>query len=370
MELADTLSKLISFKTITIEQKINREALQWIRNQIKTLPITLNIFSQKGYPSLLITTRPTNKPKIILYGHIDVVEGKEKLFSTHIEKNRLYGRGAYDMKFALACYIKLLHEIGPNLSQYDFGIMIVSDEERGGFNGVPTILTKGYSTDFCLIPDGGGSENGEDWSYELMSKGVYQITVKSQGKNAHPSRPWDGENAIEKLMEFSNALKAEFIHEPCGDNKHEHTTSNLSNISGGGKSNQVPSSAEAKIDIRYYIPEINLEELKSKIEKVKSKFDGISIEEHAMGDSVRIDLDNPLVKNFLAVCAKIKGKPSEPIISHGSSDARFFYKQSIPTVLVRPYGGDLHGDNEWIDLDDLNRFYDALKTFVLENAKV
>lgn len=370
MELACLLQNLIAFQTITDDKATNHMALQWVEKQIETLPVTLVRFSQEGYPSLLITTRQTNKPKITLYAHMDVVKGQKDLFIPSIEKNQLHGRGAYDMKFALACYIKLLHEIGSDLSQYDFGVMIVSDEERGGFNGVPAILSKGYSTDLCLIPDGGGSENGEDWSYESMSKGVYQITVTSKGTNAHSSRPWAGENAIEKLIRFTDTLKKEFKEEPCGDAKHEHSTFNLGTIEGGEAGNQVPNSATAIIDIRYYVPEMNLEKLRSIVEQTRSMFDGINVKESALGNNVQIDLTNPLVKRFLDICATVKGKPSQPIVSHGSSDARFFAEKSIPTLLTRPNGGDLHSDNEWIDLDDLDRFYKAIKTFIIENARI
>lgn len=56
-------------------------------------------------------------------------------------------------------------------------------------------------------------------------------------------------------------------------------------------------------------------------------------------------------------------------ISHGSSDARYFAKANIPVLLVNPMGGAYHCENEWIDLDDLERYYAVFKQWAFSVAK-
>jgi len=50
--------------------------------------------------------------------------------------------------------------------------------------------------------------------------------------------------------------------------------------------------------------------------------------------------------------------------SHGSSDARFFLEKGIPAILIRPVGGNLHSEKEWIDIKSLEVFYEVLKEFI------
>lgn len=365
MELATLLNHLVALKTITFDKEANKLAITWVLDQIKHLPINQTQFEVGGYSSVILTTQKTTKPKVMLYSHIDVDDGNPSLFNPRIENHKLYGRGAYDMKFALACYIKLLLELGGSLPKYDFGLMITSDEEKGGFNGAGTIL-KDYSTEFCLIPDG-----GEDWNFESISKGVYQIEIEitSHGHSAHSARPWQGENAIEKLMAFLTLLKSNFDQVSCNNDDHYYTTANISTISGGKATNTVPDIAKAMIDIRY-IPEMGLSKLRKIVSDIKANFTEVDVTEVALGSSVKVDLSNALVKKFLITCSEITGNASLPIISHGASDARFFAEKSIPTILIRPKGGDLHSDNEWIDLDDLALFYNAIKTFVTETTYI
>ena len=63
--------------------------------------------------------------------------------------------------------------------------------------------------------------------------------------------------------------------------------------------------------------------------------------------------------------------PSTPaMLSHGSSDARFFMWQKIPTIVIAPKGGGHHSENEWVDLKDMAKFHLVLKEFVGKVAKV
>lgn len=356
------LEKLISFKTITEDKKENKKALVWIKNQVRNLPLFLREFEIRGFPSLILTTQKGKQPIIWFQAHLDVVPGPERVFQPKIRKGILYGRGAFDMKFAIACYLRLLKDLGENLSKYDFGIIITSDEEIGGFNGVKAILGKGFSSKVCFLPDG-----GKNWQFEKSAKGVFHLLIESKGKSGHGSRPWLAKNALDNLIDFLLALKKKFPQEPCKIKNHYHNTFSLGKIEGGEVANKIPNLAKALIDIRF------ISSKKSQIEKIlnftKRDFKNIKIKKIAFGDSIDIDINNPYLRLFSQIAREKFNIKTSFTISHGTSDARFFLKNKIPVILIRPKGGGHHSENEWIDLKDLEKFYFVLKEFVKTVAK-
>ncbi len=362
----ELLTQLIAFKTLSRDHATNRQALGWIKKELKKLPLYFTEKECGGFPSLLVTTRKTKKPLVWLQAHVDVVPGAQELFTPREQGGRLYGRGAFDMKFAIACYIKLFKELGQNLPEYDFGMMLTTDEEVGGFNGVKMILDEGYSSKVCFLPDCGGA----NWEFEQAAKGVCHFLVTSKGKSSHASRPWLGVNAIDRLVMFLNALKQRTIIEPCCDGQdHYHTTMNIGKIEGGEAVNSVPEMARVWVDVRF-IHAAALTEVRQSIQEIRKDFLGIKVEELMSGPSYSIDTQEYYHQLFQRLAKEYGQVTPRFSVSHGSSDARFFMEKGIPTILVRPKGDGHHGPKEWVDIKDLERFYGVLKIFVEQAAKL
>lgn len=359
--ISELLQDLVRFKTISVDHETNRQALNWVVDQLAGLPVHIKLHEFKEYPSMVISTQPTLKSIICLHSHIDVVDGDSNLFEPEIKGNRLYGRGTYDMKFALACYLQLMKELGNGLAKYAFSVMIPTDEERGGFNGAKALLEYGYTSDVCFSPDG-----GENWKFEVSAKGFLQVKLRSKGVSAHGSRPWLGKNAIVELMKFLENLQR-YFPEHCSDDNHYHSTMNIGTIRGGDAINKVPDYAEALVDIRF-IPEQPRKEIWQIIRKVGEAFPNIEIEEPAHGSCFKADPNNPFFQAYSRLMRKQVGVEEAFICSHGSSDARFFAERDILVIAVRPPGGGLHSNEEWIELEGLERFYSILKQFVVQNT--
>lgn len=358
MTTEQILKKLITFKTISKNHEENDACLSWIKKQTKSLPIFTTGIRRQSFPSVVVTTRKTKRPAIWLAAHIDVVPGAASSFIPKQKGNRLYGRGTFDMKFAVACYIKLLQDLGSDLPRCNFGIMLTSDEEVGGANGAKYLVDKGYRSNVVILPDGGA-----DWKIEKGAKGVLQLRVVSRGVSGHGSRPWSGRNAIVTLAEFLLLLQKEFVAEPCRDTMHRHATCNIGKIEGGAAINQIPDYAMAHVDIR-----LTSEKERKIVEKIvftlQKRYKGIRVETEATGKSYQFDLGLPYFKRFSEVARKKYGIRTGSVFSHGSSDARFFAEKGIPVISTRPKGGGHHSEREWIDTTDLNRFYEVLKDFV------
>ncbi len=363
--LEEYLKKLIKFKTISKDFAENGDALKWIENEVKDLPVYIKKYDKNGFKSLVITTRKTKTPKIMLAAHLDVVKGSDRVFEPVIKDGKLFGRGVFDMKYAIACYLKLLKELKEYIPRSDLGIMITTDEEIGGANGVNYLLNEEkYSAQVCVLPDG-----GVNWQLITESKGILQVKVKSEGKSAHGSKPWLGESAIDNLIDFLRKLKAEKLF---GENyylrqqEHYYNTINVGKISGGEVANQVADYAEAVLDIRFVSKE-NEDDILNLLKNVAKESGKIEIEKNISGYPLNTDENNDYVREFIKI-AHHNGIDIKPTFTHGSSDARFFSENKIPVIVIRPDGGGHHSEEEWIDLESLNDFYMVLKAFVTSVA--
>lgn len=362
-DLISLLQSLVSMKTISGDHTENKKALNWVKDELKGLPSVFCDINSEGFPSLLITTKETKIPKLWLMAHIDVVGGSDKIFTPEINGQKLYGRGTFDMKFAIACYIKLVKEIGQDLPNYNFGVMLTSDEEIGGKNGTGYLVSQGYESSVGFLPDG-----GDNWTIQESAKGVYQIVVNAIGKPSHGAKPWAGVNAIETLLDFLKELRASFVKEPCGDDKHIHPTLNIGKISGGDATNQVAAHADTHIDIR--VPSLDaLNEVKRKLDELKTKHTNISTDLIYQADPYSNDKNNPYIQSFLTLLSKEFNIHPSFRYSHGTTDARYFLSKNIPVILVKPLGGSIHSEEEWIDIQSLDTYYEVLKKFVLDNFK-
>lgn len=358
-KLTQYLSTLVSMPTETADKEENMKALKWVENELSPLGLYFSHESFEGHPTLVVTTQQTKTPDLFLMAHIDVVPASKSMYQPRIEGNKMYGRGAYDMKMAIACYLLLFHEIKERLPQMNIGLMLTSDEEIGGMNGVKRLLEAGYSSKVAFLPDG-----GFDWNFEESAKGVLQVKITARGVAAHSSRPWLGENAIEILMASLAQVKDYFEKEKIHYGTYFPTV-NIGVIQGGKSANQVPDTAEAKLDIRYP-PEMKGSDIFAALTKL-SQDKRISLEVFAEGSPHHVNLKLTPFIRFKKIANEMYGKEIGKTLSYGASDARFFGERNIPVLVIAPSGGDIHSDDEWIDLEDLTRFYNVLKQWIIRS---
>lgn len=355
-ELTSTLQKLVAFQSIHTDIDQKSFCIDYIANQLSGDNLHLTRGQSDGLPWLVVTTQDTKQPKLLLQAHIDVVPAKSEQFTLTEDLDRLFGRGAYDMKFAAACYLQLIRDLNGVLDKYDFGLMFTSDEEVGGENGVGYLLDQGFGSEICVIPDG-----GDNWILESECNGAWLVEIVAHGKSAHGSRPWEGENAIDKLIDCLEKVRKVF---PMND--HDKNTISISRVIGGDTINQVPAEARATLDMRF-IDNDAYTAKRVDIESVVQNFD-LDLETIARVDNVKVDTKQPEIENFMKIAENVRGKAIEYGRSYGASDAHYFTSKGIPTILIRPEGGGAHSDQEWISKQGLAQFYQVLNTYVREVA--
>lgn len=336
--MEEYLRKLIAFPSVSTNQQANNQLLDYVSTFLEERGMHIARFDVDGFGSLVATTKPDDKtPKVMLTAHTDVVPGDYSLFKLKEIDGKFTGRGTYDMKFAIAAYMAVVDTLGDNLKRYDFGIMLTSDEELGGYKGVHYLLKQGYRPAIGLLPDG-----GDNWQIETLAKGLFHGHIDVIGKTSHGSRPWEGDSATFKLIDILTRVKALFASQSAMT-----TTLNISQIQGGETMNQVPAEARAGIDIRFLSTE-HLTVLRKQIEEICAAHDA-TLTENLFGHPCITDLDDPLVAAFARSITEVTGVKVTGSTSLGATDARFFAAEDIPCIVVEPFGGDRHAKTEWMN---------------------
>jgi len=335
-------------------EEIKRVA-DFCENLFPKKDFTVKRFKRKERHSLLITFRGEKKPKLFLVGHLDVVDAEKKQFTPKEKGGRIYGRGAKDNKGPSAVLITLMKELSSLREKPSVGLLLTTDEESGGFDGVGYVLgEKGYTPEVGFIPDG-----GDDFEIIFSEKGVLHFRLIAEGKAAHGARPWEGDNAIDKVMEAYGKLRKEF---PNPKKRSDWKTSlNAGKVSGGSATNVVAERAEMALDLRF-TSEWTEKKIIKKVKEVVGK--EVKMEVDVSGPAFYTSPENFYVKKYVEILEKTLRR--KPVFEKypPASDARFFSQKKIPAIITNVRGGGTHGKDEWVDVKSLEDFCRLLEEFV------
>jgi succinyl-diaminopimelate desuccinylase len=359
------LEKLITFKTVTGTTKEVERLFQYVKDMLQPVPLHVREYSFNGHPMLVITPTRKKRVKLWLAAHVDVVPGNEEQFEPKVRGGKLYARGAYDMKFAVAAYLALLQDIGSDVDKYDIGVMLTADEELGMDSGVTYLLEEqGFSGEVAFLPDGTGT-----WQFEEAVKGMWQVELTAKGVPSHGSRPWLGRSAIHELAEGITFVRNAFEQFRTNDPEHWYTTVHCGIFEGGEAYNRVAAHATARLDIRY-VSKQDRSVIHKILKELKERYPHIKNKTLHHSPTYGIARANGYAKTWAKIAHDLYGIECGWARAHGRSDALWFNKAGIPTILIGPNGGGSHGDREWVDIRDLERYYAILRVYIDEVARI
>lgn len=356
--MLETLRTLINFSPISSDQSAVVKLLDYIQDRLIANRMHVQRIEVNGFHSLYASTRGQTHSAVMLQGHIDVVPGGQAF---RREGDRLYGRGSYDMLFAAASYLELIDSLD-DVSQYDISVFLTSDEELGGKYGVGEIMKQpDYTTDVCIIPDAGDSFG----DLSIGAKGIYELELQFNGHAHHASRPWEGDGAAHKAVQFLSDLQGAF-----DTSDQNNSTLTISHLDAGSilALNQGPSEARAGIDIRFRNRQEH-ERISSIVHELIAKYDAHIVSQQDDND-FELDIQNDYVTMFLDMYQEAIQRPPRLVIAHGSSDARYFAAHGIPVIMLRPDGHGAHGDDEWVSIESWQHFHALLHDYVCKVGKV
>jgi len=346
-------SELIKFKSISQNRKELEDIIAFVERYFEGKGLFVKRHEINGKYSLVITFCDTKCPKILLSGHLDVVNAPDEDFIPKVMEGKLLGRGAADMKGSVAVMMLAMDHFANNSKKPSLGLMLTTDEEEGGFNGTGQLLQE-YACDVAIIPDGGRNMS----NIVNKAKGVLHLKIVAEGESAHSSRPWEGDNAIDKLI--NGYCKAKKIFPKNSSKNRWHPTMNLGVMNGGDKINKVPRHAEMLVDIRL----TEKESVEGVFAKMAEAFEDCSVEIIATGVTFQAFEKGGSIKKYAKVLRKATAQKVLFIKEHGSSDARFFTAKNIPAIVNEPLCGNLHAENEWISIESMDNFYEILINYI------
>jgi succinyl-diaminopimelate desuccinylase len=339
---------------------------QLIRNHLEQIPgMTITMLENNGYESLLALPEGVGRPEVLLCGHLDVVHHPEPdSYKSELRDGRIYGPGAGDMKGQLAVMIELMRNLGRECPGASVGMVVTSDEERGGEDGVRYLVQEeGLRCGEAVIPDGGSLNE-----IIVEEKGIIHLQVDATGKSAHAARPWLGESALEKLAADLARIKLSFEQDapaevdPDDPATHWFATCVETMMSTPNDSpNRIPEVASAVLDIRF-VPPHTTESMLAKIRGLLSEGVTASVIVSAEPTHLAPDME------FLRITEAVTGEKASLMRSSGGSDGRFFSAVGIPVLISRPRVGNLHGRNEWVEIDSMISYFKICRQYILKKC--
>jgi succinyl-diaminopimelate desuccinylase len=307
----------------------------------------------RGLPVLVADVGPADADlTVLLHGHLDVVPGHAEQFGPRVEGDRLYARGAYDMKGALAAMMLALTDLRHQDVRVRLGVVPDEESEEEAERGGELLVNSGFVGDFAITGE------PTDMHIGVAAKGVFAMRIVVEGRAAHGATPWLGENAILRAIQVFREIESlPFAQE--SSQLFDRPSINLGRILGGDALNKVPDRCVIDVDVRY-LPE---QEPRSILDEV-SGVDGVEIVSTFSRPPAQVDPDSTFVRTLCDAAAPFHAGEVRGVGRDGASDAVSFIRAGVPAVEFGPVGEGHHGPEEWVSVPSLASYRQAIARFV------
>jgi succinyl-diaminopimelate desuccinylase len=321
----------------------------------------------------LYARRGIGRPNICFAGHTDVVPiGASEAwsfepFGAALRDGALCGRGAVDMKGAIAAFIaatqRFLDERGSTFSG-SISLLITGDEEGDAINGTRRVLDwlagRGEILDACLVGEPTSAQVLGDM-IKIGRRGSLTGRLTAHGVQGHTAYPHRADNAAHRLVAMLYALTtAELDH---GTAHFQPSTLQVSTIDiGNPASNVIPASAQAVFNIRFN-DHWTSESLKRWItERLGGVGGHYSLDIRVSGESFLIP-PGAIGDRLAEAIHRVTGRTPEFSTTGGTSDARFI-QAYCPVAEFGLVGLTMHQIDERVALTDLAALTDIYHAFL------
>ena len=311
---------------------------------------------------------PPGSKHFAFAGHLDVVPPGEGwasgAFEPEIRGDLLYGRGAVDMKGAIACMAAAVADVPEDAGTVSF--IITGDEEGPALHGTRALIDfmarEGHQPDLCLVGEP-TSVNRLGDMMKIGRRGSVNIWLEVEGTQGHVAYPHLADNPIPKLVAMLSELNALVLDE--GTDWFQPSNLEITDLEVGNMAhNVIPAKAEARISIRFNDRHSGAS-LSEKVAAIARKHDGVA---------KPIISGEPFLtppgefSDIIAAAVKAEtGIDPEPSTTGGTSDARFL-RSVCPVIEFGLCNATMHKRDEAVaieDLSTLSRIYTRIANNVL-----
>ena len=335
-------------------------------------------FTAPGTPDIdnLYARRGTAIPNLCFAGHTDVVPAGDATawtanpFAAQIRDGVIYGRGAVDMKGAIACFIAASAryiKANPN-APGSISFLITGDEEGPSINGTEKVLgwlkDRGEKLDACLVGEP-SNLNALGDEIKIGRRGSMNGEITVHGKQGHAAYPAKADNPVPKLVRFLDRLCSQSIDNGTPNFEASNLQVTILDVPNTA-TNVIPSVARARFNVRY-------NDLHSRA--TMEAWVALQCEAAASSMNARYDLTfsgtgdvfltkpGLLVETLSQAVQTITGRTPALTTGGGTSDARFIYTHS-PVVEFGLVNTTIHQVDERVPLTDLENLTAIYERFI------
>lgn len=335
-------------------QKLLREILQEAGFLCTSLPFgdVPNLFARLG----------TAPPFFCFAGHTDVVPpGDEKAwshppFGGQTDNGRLYGRGAADMKGAVACFVAAAQTFirKHGRPRGSVGLLITGDEEGPALNGTSRVLewmeSHGHKLDACLVGEPTNPERlGDEIKIGRRGSLTGQLTVT--GRQGHVAYPHRADNPVPRLVRILDALLNAVLDRGSAHFQPSHLEITSIDV-GNPVDNLIPSQATARFNVRFsdrWTGAALEEKLRDIMDRVSPDYTAT----FRMGAESFVSPAGDFARLVVQSVEDVTGRKPAITTKGGTSDARFIHRY-CPVAEFGLVNATAHHVDEYVEVDDLH----------------
>ena len=359
-DLISLTQELIRIPTLNPPGENYREICEFLSTRLQNSGFGIELVRAKGtpgdsdkYPRWNVVARREGAHRgqcVHFNSHIDVVEvgsgWTQNPFGGDLVGDKIYGRGACDMKGGLAASIIAAEAFIDTNPDFHGAIEIsgTGDEESGGYGGVAYLAEKGFFSpnrvQHVIIPEPLNKDR-----VCLGHRGGWWAEIETFGEIAHGCMPFLGDCAVRHMgavidkfeTELFPAMAARRTDMPVVPDGARSSTMNINSIHGGQPEQEedftglpahcVPDSCRIVIDRRFLVEE-TLEDVRGEVERL---LDGLKAERPKFDYEIRelnsvlpsmTDRNSPIAASVAKQIEKVMGKPAEFVASPGTYDQK------------------------------------------------
>ena len=311
-------------------------------------------------------------PNFCFAGHTDVVPPGDlnawsvDPFAAEVRNGRLYGRGAADMKCAIAAFAvaaaRHLKNTGGDFPG-SMSLLITGDEEGPAINGTVKVLewmkAEGETIDACLVGEPTCAERLGDM-IKIGRRGSLNATIAVNGVEGHVAYPQHADNPVPRLLEFLVRVGGV----PLDDGNEHFPPSNVVVTTvdvGNTVTNMIPARAEGRLNIRFNDRHTG-QSLSEFLERCREETAGDSELEISVSGEAFLTPPGRLSEVIATAAAAVTGLSPEMSTTGGTSDARFI-KDHCPVAEFGMPNLTAHKVDENVetaDIEALSKIYSAV----------
>jgi succinyl-diaminopimelate desuccinylase len=365
MTVVEEAARLIAVEGHQDHPGEERAVADYLAGRMRSLgaEVELQPVGPDGRVNVLARVRGNRPGPVLMFNaHLDTVPPYGMSLEPTVVEGRLHGRGAVDMKGALAAMIRVAAGFGTDFAG-ELLLAGVAGEENGS-PGTRALVEAGVRADFAVVGEPTLMRVGRAHKGAMWARATYR------GVATHGSVPWNGVNAIQHAARFVTAVETGLApvlmrrtHPLLGP-----ATVNIGVIAGGDRPPMVPNTCVVQLDRRWLPGEEHSEvlaEIRAVAEGMREADPRVDVtvdEMDGTGTFVHTPLDCPADNPYVGKLCDITG--GEPVGLQFWTDGALLAQHGTPSVVCGP--GDIaqaHSLDEWVTVEQLHRAEEVYAAF-------